>query len=55
MIKALVICELVMLPLIANSTLEPLFVCACMVEEFGLGDGEGVEATGVGVGVEIGV
>lgn len=46
------ICEAVMFPLIARSTVEPLFVVACIVDGVGVGEGVG-EVVGGGVAVEV--
>jgi len=49
-IMTLDICELVMLPLIVRSTVNPLSVSAFTVVSFGVGEGDGF-AVGVGIGV----
>jgi len=51
-IVTLDICELVMLPLIVRSTVNPLVVFAFTVVSFGVGDGNGF-AVGVGVGIGV--
>jgi hypothetical protein len=53
-IVALDICELVMFPLIASSTVAPLSIVAGTVVANGVGVGDGV-GDGVGVGVAVGL